>query len=155
MTSGGKNYCFKENDRCYVFYDKEGFYNTVKRLLFVSRSESLNALADSLGISFDDMINEIEKYSIPVDWILRMGFKFYEMIKAFHSDMLQSGISSCLRFNEGYANFIGQLSADDKKKLAKSMEKALLFPTPLLIDETTRKYLDSLSAFINNLTRDC
>lgn len=154
MMPGGKNCCFKENDKRYVFYDKEEFYNTIKRFFFLSQSASLQALAAYLDIPFNDMILEIKRTSIPVDWVLRMGFKLYEMIETIHSETLKTTIQRSVGFTKRYECFVRQLHPGDKKKLTESMEKVVLFDNPFVIDKATKLYMDNLNSLVHPLTRD-
>lgn len=144
MTPDGKKDGFKQNDKRYIFYDKEEFYNTIRRFLFLSRSDSLDALSLYLGIPPNDFFEQIQNFTIPVDWVLRMGFRLYEMVSMIHSDNLECSLNNSEIFERRYKKFRTQLNGQETKKLAHSVEKALLFSNPVLVDEATRKYLNSL-----------
>lgn len=148
MTPDGKKDDFKEKDKLYIFYDKEEFYNTITRFLFLSRSDSLDKLSLYLGIPSNDVFEQIKKCTIPVDWVLRMGFRLYEMVSMIHSDNLECSLNNSEMFDQRYKKFRIQLDGQEAKKLTHSVEKALLFSHPLLVDEATRKYLNSLDVLL-------
>ena len=62
MTPGEERYCFKESDKLYIFYDKDEFYKTLKRFLFLSQTKSLKSLASYLGLPFGDILSYIKIY---------------------------------------------------------------------------------------------
>lgn len=144
MRPDGKKDGFKQNDKLYVFYDKEEFYNIINRFLFLSRSDSLDALSLYLGIPSNDVFKQIKNCTIPLDWVLRMGFRLYEMVSMIHFDNREYLLDNFEMFEQRYKKFRIELDGQEVKKLALSVEKALLFSNPLLVDETTRKYLNSL-----------
>ena len=152
MTPGEERYCFKESDKLYIFYDKDEFYKTLKRFLFLSQTKSLKSLASYLGLPFGDILSYIKNLSIPVDWVLRMVFNLYEKIEKHRFDNAQKEEILC--FNARYGFFIKNLSQADKDKLTVAMEKALFFSSPMVIDERVRKYLDYVNELLNKGSRD-
>lgn len=154
MTPDEKKARFRETDRHYVFYDKEEFYNVVKRFLFLSKSDSMKSLADYLDISVKDCMDAIQNCIIPVDWVLRMGFRLYEMINALSCNGPEYRVKNVPRFHVRYERFIGQLNEANKKKLTESVEKALLFDNPLAVDDATRKYLSNMAVLIKEMDNE-